>query len=164
MINRKSSSSNLFNNFVAEASLINLDFFGYPFVCNNKMRGGANIQIRLDRAMANADWRMMFPNAMVSHLSAGTFDHRPILLNTSPANQCLPKPFRFTEIWTRDSSSYDIIRKAWNEPIERSPHFQLVGKLRTTKKTLKIWSKNYFGKVKVKSRNFSCFGANPNIG
>ncbi|KAI5662443.1 hypothetical protein M9H77_21766 [Catharanthus roseus] len=89
------------------------------------MRGGANIQIRLDRAMANADWRMMFPNAMVSHLSAGTFDHRPILLNTSPANQCLPKPFRFTEIWTRDSSSYDIIRKAWNEPIERSPHFQL---------------------------------------
>lgn len=63
---------------------------------------------------ANADWRVLFPNATVTHLPALQSDHRPLLLELSPVNEGLPKPFRFESMWVTHPDTSYIIQEAWN--------------------------------------------------
>lgn len=56
-------------------------------------------------------------------------------------------------MWTRDSSSFDVISSDWNKLITGSPPFQLSKKLKKMKKALKMWNRNYFGKVQKRIRD-----------
>lgn len=66
--------------------LIDLGFIGHPFTWSNKRVGAANIQERLDRALVNDRWKVLFLDATVLHLPAVQSDHCPILLRTTPYN------------------------------------------------------------------------------
>ena len=90
-----SSSTNGFSNLISYHGLIDLGFSGNPFTWSNKRPCRANIKERIDRAVSNSDWRMLFPNASLLHYPATSFDHNPLILNTSGTPLSLPKPFRF---------------------------------------------------------------------
>lgn len=64
--------------------LIDLRFEGHAYTWNNKRRGLANIQERLDRGIAKEEWRIRFPEAKISHLVALNSNHKPLLLQTNP--------------------------------------------------------------------------------
>lgn len=78
---------------IDDNALIDLGFVGYNYTWNNRKNGKENIQKRLDRG--NADWITTFPNATITYLLALTSDHKPILIQTNPAESNLPKPFMF---------------------------------------------------------------------
>uniref|UniRef100_A0A2N9FV45 Reverse transcriptase domain-containing protein n=1 Tax=Fagus sylvatica TaxID=28930 RepID=A0A2N9FV45_FAGSY len=85
-----------------------------PWMCCNrftwsKRRWGRNsIRERLDRGIANIDWRLAFPRAVVYHLGALNLDHCPLLIDTNPKEAFFPRPFRFEAVWAKDPRCYDV--------------------------------------------------------
>ncbi|XP_062165083.1 uncharacterized protein LOC133871673 [Alnus glutinosa] len=84
------------------------------------------------------------------HLPAHSFDHCPLLLNTSHLAPSLPRPFRFEEFWTKDPTCGVVIEEAWSPFIVGSPSYCLTKKLKLTKEAIKFWNQHYFGNIKSK--------------
>ncbi|XP_058746996.1 uncharacterized protein LOC131619982 [Vicia villosa] len=63
--------------------------------------GGQRIYERLDRAIGNEEWRLMFADVQVKVLTRVSFsDHHPIMIAlTGSINERIPKPFRFESAW-----------------------------------------------------------------
>ena len=85
--------------------LMDLGFQGPRFMWTNKsLNWHHNIKEQLDRGLGNAEWKLLFPAAKISHLPRVKSDHCPILLNINPLEPKTPKPFRFEQMWLADST------------------------------------------------------------
>lgn len=73
-----------------DTELIDLGFSGKPFTWNNRRLDLENIQEPLGRGIANDQWPLLFPQASVSHLTALSSDHTPLLLHNNPPRNYLP--------------------------------------------------------------------------
>uniref|UniRef100_A0A803QR35 Reverse transcriptase domain-containing protein n=1 Tax=Cannabis sativa TaxID=3483 RepID=A0A803QR35_CANSA len=73
---------------------------------------------RLDRELASVDKRLAWPNAIVSHLTAASSDHNPIILDTCGRTQS-----------------------------HRDPMFNMYRKIKATKEHLHKWNKIHFRKL-----------------
>ncbi|PKI46345.1 hypothetical protein CRG98_033240 [Punica granatum] len=135
--------------------LVDLGFSGNKHTWTNKRIGAANIRERLDRAISNIDWRLLFPKASVLHLPAVSSDHNPLLLNTSREQYRKPKLFKFEEMWIRDPSCSSVVKMAWQEPHFGSPMFILKCKIQSTRKALRRWNRNTFGHVQSQINQLS---------
>lgn len=103
---------------------------------------------RLDRALASKYWVMHFQMAKVSHLLKETSDHNPILLSMIEQESRVGRPFRFFNVWSEDSSSVQVVEKAWRGIANRSRESQnIVKKLSRTTKDLQRWNKMHFRNV-----------------
>ncbi|KAK7815274.1 hypothetical protein CFP56_001838, partial [Quercus suber] len=82
-----------------------IGFSGLPFTwCNNRF-DGLLVWIRLDRAIASAEWMLKFPSVRLHHLAGFFLDYKPIWLCSDDMHSrfYLPqKPFRFEEMWLKD--------------------------------------------------------------
>uniref|UniRef100_A0A2N9HP69 Uncharacterized protein n=1 Tax=Fagus sylvatica TaxID=28930 RepID=A0A2N9HP69_FAGSY len=150
-----SSSTNGFNSLINQQGLVDLGFSGNPYTWTNKRHNFANIKERLDRAFSNTEWRTTFPRASVHHFPATSSDHNPIILNSTGFESTNPKPFRFEAIWTRDGSSTQVIKHAWDHLVFGSPLFKFIKKLKATKKDLIWWNKNCFGHLQTRNKSLS---------
>lgn len=54
-----------------------MEYTGYAYNWNNKRARRANVQELLDQEFANGDVILLYPNAVVSHLTALHSDHKP---------------------------------------------------------------------------------------
>lgn len=83
-----------------------------------------------------------------------TFDHTPILLNTSVLKKNY-KSFKFEEIWARDPNCTLVIKDIWDRLIAGSPSYILSQKLKAIRSGLNIWNKESFGHIQsiIKSLN-----------
>lgn len=70
-----------------------MGYIGSKFTWSNKRQGRANIQERLDWGFSNADWKILFLHASISHLMAAQLDHKPLLLSTTKNFPYVPRPF-----------------------------------------------------------------------
>jgi hypothetical protein len=145
-----SSSSSSMRNRVDALGLIDMGFIGNLYTWTNKRPAKANVKERLDRALANTDWRIFFPNAKVKHFPIIKSYHALILLLTQGDLNSYPKPFKFEAAWTRDSTSNKVISLAWNQPLLGSLAFKLSTKLKEVKKKLKEWNQETFGNIHYK--------------
>lgn len=102
-----------FRECVDHCNLIDLGFSGQKYTWSNKRQGLGLIQERLDRVFANPNWRSIFPNANVRHLSRTHSDHCPILLNTIGEFPLYSKPFRFEACWLDHPDLVNIVKEAW---------------------------------------------------
>ena len=87
-----------FNNLLNKCNLLDLGFNGPHFTWTNK-RNNRLVMKRLDRALCNPGWHLLFKETTVLHLPKTSFDHHPILINSFPSN--LPhtnRPFRLEAI------------------------------------------------------------------
>uniref|UniRef100_A0A2N9IKD9 CCHC-type domain-containing protein n=1 Tax=Fagus sylvatica TaxID=28930 RepID=A0A2N9IKD9_FAGSY len=106
-----------FKNCLNACSMIDLGFSGPKFTWSNCHDVSSLIMERLDRALANPDWRILFPEAAVSHLTRTHSDHCPFLLTLCPfIPHVLPRPFRFENIWLSHSDFPNIVDQAWAVP------------------------------------------------
>lgn len=67
-----------FRECLSNCALEDLRYIGNKFT----WKGGL-IHERLDRAVRNLSWSVLFPNAGVHHLAMGGSDHRPIMIDTA---------------------------------------------------------------------------------
>jgi hypothetical protein len=94
--------------------LIDLGFSGPKFTWTN-MRGVMDlIQERLDRAWANSNWKLIFPEAQIHHLARINSDHCPLLLKLDPPPpSSTDRPFRFQPCWLNHPDFPRIVKEAW---------------------------------------------------
>jgi hypothetical protein len=74
--------------------LVDLGFSGPAYTYDNRRHGSANVQVRLDRAVADNDWRNLFPESRVVHKVTPCSDHCMILLECKKEEQTGPRPTR----------------------------------------------------------------------
>jgi hypothetical protein len=144
------SSNDAFHCFMNSLGMIDLGFSGNPFTWSNKRRDDHLIKERLDRGITNPKWVHLFPHFSVRHLPAQSSDHNPILLDTAPSDLSLPRPFRFEEFWTLDTTCDSVISKAWFNNLSGSPQCNLSNNLTSTTQALRYWNKSHFGNIQAK--------------
>ncbi|KAJ1422669.1 Ribonuclease H-like superfamily [Sesbania bispinosa] len=74
----------LFQDFVQQMDLLELDLKGNRFTWFSNPRNGVITREKLDRALVNWAWLAMFPNAISKAYPAISSDHSPILLDVCP--------------------------------------------------------------------------------
>jgi hypothetical protein len=60
--------------------LRDVGFSGLPYTWDNGRTGDANVRVRLDRDVADPDWRDLFSDVKVLHLISPRSDHCPVLV------------------------------------------------------------------------------------
>ncbi|KAH7835784.1 hypothetical protein Vadar_029843 [Vaccinium darrowii] len=140
----------IFNNFISDSGLIDLDFNGINYTWSNKRAGDNSIRERIDKALANTEWRLKFPYAQVFHEPICGSDHAPIVLNCYVPLKNVKKVFKFESMWTTSPDCHEVISNNWSLLDHGSNMFAWRQKLKRCKKALTDWSKEVFGNNKVK--------------
>lgn len=112
----------------------------------------ALIRERLNRLIANQEWGLLFLDASLQHLASSASDHHPLMLHTTN-NQKPASSFKFEEFWIHGPLSQNIIQEAWSKYFQGNPAYILCRKIQATKKALKLWKKNHFGRIQNNIQN-----------
>jgi hypothetical protein len=127
--------------------LIDLSFAGNPYTWCNNRQGSATIKERLDKGLASLNWILLHCDYSLLHIPVFNFDHNPISLNTNNHSFYLPRPFRFEEFQTKDTSCGKVIATAWKSPVLGNPSIYLPKKLTLTKIAMLKWNSSHFGNI-----------------
>lgn len=134
--------ASIFHENINACSLIYLGWNGTPFTWVGKRKRGVLVKERFDRALANDDWCLQFPESMVFHLPKILSDHHPLLIDldgTAPRTNA--KPFRFEEMWTHHTDFERLITESWDTLMPAHTnldHFSGV---------LRQWNNTVFGNI-----------------
>ncbi|KAF4364948.1 hypothetical protein F8388_020662 [Cannabis sativa] len=122
---------------VQRLGLIDLGYQGIKFTWFKKgstsSLGTSLKRARLDRGLASVDWRLAWPNAIVSHLTAASSDHNPILLDTSGGRHCTKPQFKYELMWESDPRVFWVVSKAWKSLHHNDPMVNMYRKIKATK-------------------------------
>ncbi|KAF4357191.1 hypothetical protein F8388_003338 [Cannabis sativa] len=141
--------------------LVDLGFQGPTFTWAKGSRQsltagrGSNKRARLDRGLVSSDWRVLFPNAIIEHLSAAVSDHHPILLDSSGGIRCRSHLFKYENMWARDKRCFWVVKEAWATRLHHNPLINFHRKIKHTRHKLSTWNKNQFKTIQhqVKTAN-----------
>ncbi|XP_077232161.1 uncharacterized protein LOC143866893 [Tasmannia lanceolata] len=109
--------------------LADLRAFGHTLSWNNNSGIGDLKFWMLDRALGNDEWFASFPNSSAEYKNPGLSDHSPIVIRLQPSASSGGKPFRFFNMWLRDTSIFELVERAWAKEIRGNPMFKLCKKL-----------------------------------
>ncbi|KAF4373715.1 hypothetical protein G4B88_030058 [Cannabis sativa] len=133
---------------VHRSGLIDLGFQGpvYTWAKGGSSSNGVSKmkRARLDRGLSSTDWRILFPNAIVNHLSASQSDHRPLLLDTLGGANCKRRQFKYENMWARDPRCFWVVKEAWKGRLHSNPMINFHRKVKATSKKLQSWNKTHF--------------------
>ena len=140
-----------YNECMDYCNLIDLGFSGPKFTWSNCRDVSDLIQQRLDRVWVNSDWKLLYPDASVSHLARISSDHCPLLLSLqSNLGHRGLRPFRFQPIWLSHDGFPDIVREAWVE------HSQdICSAVANFTQKAKNWNKEVFGDIFWRKRKLT---------
>ena len=105
-----------FRNSLDACNLQDLGFSGSNYTWCNGRFGSQRTLIRLDRMVANAEWRSLFQGARVYHKSMAASDHCALILHLKteqPRRRKKPR-FRFESMWLRDPGCREVVELAWD--------------------------------------------------
>jgi exonuclease III len=132
-----------FQRGLEDARLHDLGFKGPKFTWNNGRPGREYTVERLDRAMANTEWRDNWRDAVVETLVCCSSDHLPLLLilqRPKIHGRKNWRPFRYEAGWSKRGDFNKIIQEAWEiKTPTRMPWVDFKRKLQKCKKVIQQW-------------------------
>lgn len=118
--------------------LIDIGYSGTWFTWKRGNLPKTNIQERLDRGVAIADWISMFSEVKVQHLVHTFSDHCPILINTKKDDERpMSISFKFEAWWLLEDTFFEKVKHLWE-----SSFGTLLLNLENLKKDLSLWAGN----------------------
>ncbi|GKV50604.1 hypothetical protein SLEP1_g57307 [Rubroshorea leprosula] len=101
------------------------------------------IRERLDRAWANPDWKLIFPESAVFHLPRTHSDHCPILLDLNPIqSRHGSRPFRLEKFWVDHPEFQLLVQQIWSDYNSNTSNC-----LQQTMQKARVWSIAAFGNI-----------------
>ena len=132
-----------FRDCLNACSMLDMGFSSPKYTWSNCHYFSSLIMERLDRVVANFDWRLLFPDASVTHLPRTHSDHCPLLLSFCPSHSCsFPRPFRFENIWLSHPDFINVVVQAW-----ASPASNLTNTFAIFIALISAWNKLVFGNI-----------------
>ncbi|CAM8880738.1 unnamed protein product [Rhodiola kirilowii] len=137
---------NNFRGHMEDCGLSDMGFRGFLFTFTNHREGDREVRARLDRAVANGEWRNLHPKAEVRHLHLHTSDHQAIIVNTMGECEIKKKElFRFEAMWLDHPGLEDLMKNFWEE--RSDAQYSWPTKLKFCRSILKEWNNRNFGNV-----------------
>ncbi|KAA3475444.1 reverse transcriptase [Gossypium australe] len=118
-ISRDNKRMELFRETLEECNLMDIGFLGVWYTWERGNLPKTNIRERLDRGVANAEWRNLFPLGSVQHLPYSTSDHCPLLItNDRSCRLSRDRYFHFEVWWTLEDSFEATLKELWESSSE----------------------------------------------
>ncbi|XP_055962333.1 uncharacterized protein LOC126687828 [Mercurialis annua] len=137
----------LFRNAINECGVADLGFIGSAFTRSNRRAVANNVQVRLDRFLADSQWQDRYVTWQVSHLARYKSDHCPIVLSTKVDTiGKVAKPFRFEQMWMRHDSFDDTVSLALENG--RFHNSDIMARFKGLGVNLKGWAFHNIGSVR----------------
>ncbi|KAM7253248.1 hypothetical protein ACFE04_025866 [Oxalis oulophora] len=117
---------------------------GPLFTWSNRNSLGRLMFLKLDRVIANRQWRSLFSSAIVSVLTSSISDHNPLLLDTEYPDDMLrsSRRFRYENFWSSKLKSSQLIQNWWSNGLPWNAN------IRNAQDSLQRWSAAEFGNLK----------------
>uniref|UniRef100_A0A8R7PKG3 Endonuclease/exonuclease/phosphatase domain-containing protein n=1 Tax=Triticum urartu TaxID=4572 RepID=A0A8R7PKG3_TRIUA len=109
-----------FRGCLEQCELEDLGFVGDPFTWRNNWQMVAGYtRERLDRAVANANWRCLFPLHKIINGDPRHSDHRPVIAELNGQSKLMgdgkgPSGFRIEARWLQEEGCAEVVEGAWN--------------------------------------------------
>jgi len=133
----------LFSNFMNNCNLLDLTTTGGRFTWHRNRNGIRILSKKLDRGLANVDWRISFPEAFVEVLCRLHSDHNPLLLRFGGLPLARgPRPFRFEGAWIDHKDYADLVSQSWTS----SNHDTIIA-LKNVMKNSITFNQEVFGNI-----------------
>jgi hypothetical protein len=128
---------------MGSCNLLDLTTIGGRFTWHRNHNGIRILSKKLDRGLANMNWRLSFPEAIVKVLCRLHSDHNPLLLRFGglPLNRGT-RPFRFEAAWIDHPEYMNLVNQSWN-----SSNHNTILALKTVSEKSTIFNKEVFGNI-----------------
>jgi hypothetical protein len=141
-----------------------LGYIGSKFTWSNCKEDHEFIKERLDRGVANTNWRELFPEVEITVEAVTTSDHAVLWASLSRQQHGFSKNkgFRYETSWAVGKEYYEVCARAWNASLGQGDIWNRVGqKLSTCKSDLLRWKRETWGKSRqtIKSLQHRLNGA-----
>ncbi|XP_074300570.1 uncharacterized protein LOC141631847 [Silene latifolia] len=140
---------NRFNAWFESNNWIELDFSGPLYTWSRGNSASTRKWARLDRAICNSAWGIMFEEGSIRHPVQNQSDHCPIIVSTNgfaPIPGIL-RPFRFQAAWISHAKFSDFLLNNWKN---EEPLIPFINEFADK---LQEWNKNVFRNIFAKKRS-----------
>ncbi|XP_073021415.1 uncharacterized protein [Primulina eburnea] len=154
-INSRSQTSSMFcfDSLIQELELCDPPLLNGKFTWSSLR--SSPICCRLDRFMFTVGWTEIYPCYRKSILPRITSDHFPLVLDLAK-NKWGPTPFRFENVWLRDTSFKNLTKLWWNNTNSQGwAGYRFMMKIKTIKGDIKRWNEEVYGRMEMKSAELS---------
>jgi exonuclease III len=146
---RKERQMDQFRATLETCNLRDLGFIGARYTWNNGRHDEHFVSERLDRALANSQWKAIYRVANVYVLAGRASDHKPICLQFGQEEedkQDYHRSFKFEAKWQLDEEFTDVMQDAWSGGQVGTTGIQtMINKLATCQRSLIRWSGAKYG-------------------
>lgn len=107
------SRAHLMYSMMDDCDFMDLHTIGGLFTWRKNVQRGVHVRKKLDRCMADVDWRLSFPHALVEVLHQHNSDHNPLLLSCVKASSKKSKLFHFQAAWIKHPDYENVVATTW---------------------------------------------------
>ncbi|KAF5458653.1 hypothetical protein F2P56_022666 [Juglans regia] len=139
-----------FRQLLDDCEMIDLGFNGNQFTWWNGRGHQYSICEKLDRFLANLEWKSQNLLVEVNHGFAPYSDHIPITLKTQVDRRQMirKKIFKFETIWAEEPKCKKVIELAWEGATGQSDLPSILDKIKRCGEKLDVWNRVCFGNVR----------------
>ncbi|KAL6144808.1 hypothetical protein ACLB2K_055498 [Fragaria x ananassa] len=131
--------------------LVHIDTKGAQFTWARRRGVRGNVELRLDRCLANLDWLDALAQFDCFTLLRLSSDHNPLIMSFSKDFGARQSLFRFRKMWVEHTKFKDFVRQCWGSVATYGcPLSMLQHKLRVLRKALWVWNWEVFGNIHKK--------------